>query len=590
MKTLLLVVLLVLPWLGMAQGVPLEVTRVQPQRAEVRVDTLFTDFGQDAYGTLELTFRMPPPAGEYTVRLGEKLSADGTIDRKPPGSVNYREIELVPRDGKRVYKLKIPGKPAHQNPAAVKMPLQIGEVTPFRYAEVEGPSGALTDVRVVHLAVHAPFNEATSDFESSDPTLNAVWKLCKHTMEATTAFGIYIDGERERTPYEADTYINLLSHYACDLDPRVAHATFGHLLDHPTWPTEWGLQMPTIAEADYEATGDIVLAKQNYDTLKSRLLARKTRADGLLVASAIVDWPASERDGYNGGAVDPLEKRQIGPMVNTVANAFYFRALESMSRLAAALGKQADATVFSQKADHVYAAFNSVFFDSARCIYIDGEGSPHASLHANMFPLASGLVPKDREKTVADFVESRGMACSVYGAQYLLEALYQSGRADAALALLTSHSMRSWWHMLELGSTLTLEAWDPMVKPNLTWNHAWGSAPANIIARYVLGVRPLAPGYSRTLIAPHPGNLVWMRGKVPTPRGPIEVGWQGAADRLDVEIPLGITATIELPPQMPAGLITVNGKPVKPTSEQGHLKIESLPSGRYTIVVARKGD
>jgi len=577
----LLFLLVIVPWLH-AQEV---ITSVQPRHQEVRGDVLFDDFGQDAYGTLEMTFPVPPPAGKYIVRLGEKLSANGTIDRKPPGSVNYREIELVPRDGKRVYKLEIPGKPAHRNPAAVKMPPQIGEVTPFRYAEVEGPSGALTGASIIQLAAHAPFNETASEFQSSDSTLNAVWNLCKQTMKATTAFGIYIDGERERTPYEADTYINLLSHYACDLDSRVARATFVHLLDHPTWPTEWGLQMPMIAEADYEATGDPALAAENYETLESRLLARKTQAEGLLVASAIVDWPASERDGYNGGIVDPHQKKQVGPMVNTVANAFYFRALQSMARLASALGKQSDAAMFSQKADNVRAAFNAVFFDPARGIYTDGEGSVHASLHANMFPLAFGLVPPDREKSVADFVQSRGMACSVYGAQYLLEALYRAGRADAALALLTSHSMRSWWHMLDLGSTLTLEAWDVSVKPNLTWNHAWGAAPANIIARYVLGVRPLAPGYTRALIAPQPGSLEWMRGKVPTPHGPIEVGWKCGERRLDIQIPPGVTATVELPPGMAAGdIVKLNGKSIKPALEQGHLMIENLPPGSYAIV------
>jgi hypothetical protein len=105
---------------------------------------------------------------------------------------------------------------------------------------------------------------------------------------ATTAFGIYIDGERERVAYEGDSYINLLSHYACDLDPSVARHTFEHLLKYPTWPTEWSLTMPMIAEADYEATGDPVLAARQYETLKGKLMMNKAREDGLIRASAIV--------------------------------------------------------------------------------------------------------------------------------------------------------------------------------------------------------------------------------------------------------------------------------------------------------------
>ena len=88
---------------------------------------------------------------------------------------------------------------------------------------------------------------------------------------------------------------------------------------------------------------------------------------------------------------------------------------------------------------------------------------------------------------------------------------------------MNARTKRSWWHMIELGSTMTLEAWDADFKKNLTWNHAWGSAPANILARFVLGVRPLAPGYAEMLIAPQLGTLKWVRGQVPTALGPVTV-------------------------------------------------------------------
>ena len=60
--------------------------------------------------------------------------------------------------------------------------------------------------------------------------------------------------------------------------------------------------------------------------------------------------------------------------------------------------------------------------------------------------------------------------------------------------------------MIELGSTMTLEAWDVKYKGNLTWNHAWGAAPANIVPRFLMGVRPLTPGYERILVQPQPAR------------------------------------------------------------------------------------
>ena len=302
--------------------------------------------------------------------------------------------------------------------------------------------------------------------------------MCKYTAKGTSFLGVYIDGERERIPYEADAYISQLGHYSMDREYALARHTIEYLLEHPTWPTEWSYHLIMAVEADYQYTGNTDLISRHYEALKKKLLLDKAGADGLLHAGAIVDWPAAERDGFGDGKADPKDKRQTGPEVNTVANAFFAHGLRLMATMAAAIDRKQDAADFRAKAELVTRAMNAKLFDPARGIYIDGEGTAHASMHANLFPLAFGLVPEDRKSKVAQFVKSRGMAGSVYAAQYLLEALYEAGEADAALDLMTSHSDRSWQHMIDLGSTMTLEAWDVKYKMNLTWNHAWGARRA----------------------------------------------------------------------------------------------------------------
>jgi hypothetical protein len=74
------------------EPVRLRVSEVAPVRFEKRGDVLFADFGKDAYGNLRIEFSSAPPVGTVKVRVGEKLAEDGTVDRNPPGSVNYREI------------------------------------------------------------------------------------------------------------------------------------------------------------------------------------------------------------------------------------------------------------------------------------------------------------------------------------------------------------------------------------------------------------------------------------------------------------------------------------------------------------------
>jgi hypothetical protein len=192
--------------------------------------------------------------------------------------------------------------------------------------------------------------------------------------------------------------------------------------------------------------------------------------------------------------------------------------------------------------------FQEKLFDPARKLYRDGAGTDHISLHANLFPLAFGLVPVEERAHVASWLGERGMACSVYAAQYLLEGLFENDADSTALGLMAAPTDRSWRHFVESGATITWEAWDARYKPNLDWTHAWGAAPANLLPRFVLGAQPLSPGWSRVLIRPHTGTLAFAAGKIPTPRGPVTVNWKrGPGFTLTYRLPPGTVCHLEVP-------------------------------------------
>ncbi|MDX1683100.1 MAG: alpha-L-rhamnosidase C-terminal domain-containing protein, partial [Phycisphaeraceae bacterium] len=467
-------------------------------------------------------------------------------------------------------RVTIPTDPRHENPSAIPMPEAIGEVTPFRYAEIE-PAGDLNPDAFRQITVHYPFDDNAASFESSSDVLNAVWELCHYTIKATTFCGVYVDGDRERIPYEGDAYINQLGHYTCDREYQLARYTHEYLLQRPTWPTEWHLHSVMMAWADYLYSGEAQSLAAFYDTLALKTLADLARPDGLISTESdhcdeaferklglhreghaacdglrdLVDWPPGS---FTDGGTGERDDHKMQP-INTVVNAFHIHTLRLMANIADALGRDADREQWSVRAEKAEISLNEKLFDQGRGIYIDGEGSDHASLHSNMFPLAFGLVPRDRQASVIGFVRSRGMACSVYGAQHLLDGLYRHRQADHGLALMTATHDHSWWHMREVGSTMTLEAWDHRYKNNLDWSHAWGAAPANILPRWVLGVRPLAPGFTRLLIDPQPAGLAHVAGVTPTPLGPVKVAVESSAtDRrqLTVTVPDGATATVNL--------------------------------------------
>jgi len=561
--------------------------RVAPKEiVEISPGHYFIDFGRAAFAGLELEIANAKPGQKLVVHLGERLSAPRTVHRKPGGSVRYHTATLELKEGKQVIKVPLTGKDGRL------MSKEIGPVMPFRYVEIEN-APLLTAGNVRQIAAHYPFDDGAGQFACSDARINAVWDLCKYTMKATSFGGVFVDGDRERTPYEADAYINQLGWYYCSGDATLARHSHEYLIQHPTWPTEWILFSVLMAWEDYRFSGDTRSAELFYDDLKAKTLLALARPDGLISTVTppipkavgesihiksirdIVDWPLAERDG-----------NEMKP-VNTVVNAFHCLALQRMSLISEALGKSADAASFRAAASKTLASLNTKLVDPATGLYVDGEGSSHTSLHANMFPLAFGLVPPDRVAKVTAFVKSKNMACSVYGAQFLMDALFDNGEAAHALALMTADNDRSWTHMIErVGTTIALEAWDTKYKPNQDWNHAWGAAPANILPRKVLGVEPLQPGYSRILIRPHLGNLAWAEGRVPTQHGPVALRFDADQQsfRAMVEIPPGTTARLELPAKAGAKA-TLDGQATNTAQEHGRLVLDRVSPGRHTMII-----
>jgi hypothetical protein len=563
---------------------PVEQTLVPPVKVTtLAADHAFVDFGRHAFGWLELELDAKA-AATVTVRLGERATGSKVELNAGGSSIRSASVQLGLQPGLRKYRVQTPKDDRNTSGEAIRLPAELGVVMPFRYVEVVGSPVPIEAGMLRQVAVHYPYEEAASAFGSSDEKLNQVWGISKYSMVAPTFAGVYIDGDRERIPYEGDAYIQQLGHYSVDREFALARYSHEYLLEHPTWPTEWKQHSVLMAWADWMYTGDTEALAHAYDTLvREKTLESHAGSDGLLNSASLqcpphtpdcdlVDWPEGERDGH------------VLRDVNTVVNAFFVRNLQQMADIAGALGKQSEAERYDAMAAKALAAFNQKLFDAATGRYIDGIGTTHSSLHSNMMPLAFGLVPAERRGQVVEFVKSRGMACSVYGAQYLLEALYRAGEAPAALQLMTSESDRGWLHMIGLGATITLEAWDTKYKPNLDWNHAWGGAPANILPRYVLGVTPLTPGFGVAQIRPQPGSLTQVEGTVPTIRGPIKVAWKhqpGEGPVLAVSLPGNTQADVALPQELAACTPLLDGTPAQLTVEDGASWVKAVTAGNH---------
>jgi hypothetical protein len=140
-----------------------------------------------------------------------------------------------------------------------------------------------------------------------------------------------------------------------------------------------------------------------------------------------------------------------------------------------------------------------------------------------------------------------------------------------------------------VGSTITLEAWDPSLKPNLDWNHAWGAAPANLIPRFLMGIEPLEPGFKRFRVQPQLAQLTAAEVKTPTPRGPIQLSirqpdmgpWQA-----EITVPAGTTAEFHLPTS-DLKQATLSSSTLKQIGEAHGRAVVELTAGTHRLQVAR---
>ncbi|GAB1452148.1 hypothetical protein MASR2M47_22040 [Draconibacterium sp.] len=579
-----------------------------PQRVIAGDSMLFYDFGKSAfaYPKLNITWNNEAlDSLEVRINLGEKVIGNN-IDKKPGGGIISEQYTLTLKNGTHDYILKIP-RFVSNYPHSQKLPENMPEVIPFRYCEIILGTEKFVVNKIEQQGLFYDHDNDASDFTSSNEKLNAIYDLCKYSTFANTFNGDFANSQRERMMYEADCYIQQMCYYALDREYAIQRYSTENLFYHAAWPTEWIMHSVFMAYADYLYTGNTELIKRNYDVLKAKTLLGLTTENGLISTLTglqtkeflnsiyftgdtifdIVDWPHGKlgREGQglgDGGETDNFEFKTY----NSVVNAFHYRCLVLMAAMAKATGKVEDAGFFESRAKNFKKIFND-YFINADGLYIDGLGSEHSSVHANLFPLAFGLVPEKNTAKVAEFIKSKGMATGVYGANYLMEALYIAGEGNYALELLTSETDRSWMNMINVGSTMTTEAWALKYMPDFYgWSHAWSASPAHIIPRKLMGIEPLEPGFGKISIKPQPANLEFAKVKMPTIRGDVLVAFdqqQGKYFNLNIEIPGNTTAKVYIPLISEKYELMMDGIKMKPKRDEKYCIFDNVEPGKHSF-------
>jgi len=156
---------------------------------------------------------------------------------------------------------------------------------------------------------------------------------------------------------------------------------------------------------------------------------------------------------------------------------------------------------------------------------------------------------------------------------YELEALCVVGEKDFVMKEMKQY----WGAMLREGATTFWEEYNPNKSgaEHLTMYgreygkslcHSWGASPIYLLGKYFLGVKPTSPGYATYDIEPYLAGQDWMEGKIPTPKGEIDV--YVSKNKIKVHSPIG------------EGILRIQSK-TTPKSNQG--KFVKVDNTTYTL-------
>jgi hypothetical protein len=148
------------------------------------------------------------------------------------------------------------------------------------------------------------------------------------------------------------------------------------------------------------------------------------------------------------------------------------------------------------------------------------------------------------------------MGHTIHPFNHTMELVARFQMGDSAGALDLMH--RLWDQMIDPnGPYYTGTFWefllqDGRISPGFTsLAHGFAAAPTRHLSEYVLGIRPIEPGYRIWQIQPYPTGLAWARGHVPTAYGSLGVDWtmDTANERFTIEVkaPAGTTGSVGVP-------------------------------------------
>ncbi len=278
------------------------------------------------------------------------------------------------------------------------------------------------------------------------------------------------------------------------------------------------------------------------DEILDKALARRDAASGLYY---------SLDSKSNQGVWNFYEWRgdlyQVDTFPQCPYNVYLCEALRSAAAMHSLKGHRERAGMLEEKAAEIGRLVEEKFYDRGMGAYRTADNGKENDFYelVQMIMLYNRLVPAEKVPGVIDAVYAQKFWKLTYSSlYYMVNAMMAAG--PEARAYLDNYLMAEFSAPVLAGATSLWETefgcHDFGEAGSLC--HAWSSVMPYYCGSYLLGVKPLEPGFRTFELKIYPGHLTHASGSVPTPHGEIKVSWRLNADRqleIRVEAPAGLT-------------------------------------------------
>lgn len=523
---------------------PIRITGTLPAKSVRKIGEgqYIVDFGENISGWVKLQVH-GERGSEIRIRYGEELDSQGHLD------VSCINLYVLSGEFQTdTYILKGKGTEIWHPRFTYHG---------FRYVEITSPYVEMTEDMLTACIVHTDFHN-TGTFECSNVLLNSIQTMsrksllynfhsiptdCPHREKNGWTGDMLLSAEQML--YNFDGAANLWKWLGDFKDAQRASGQLPGIIPTPGWGYHWGSgpawdsAIIIIPWNMYLYHGDEAILEYMYENMKRYMDFMESMSEGYILSFGLGDWCPPQY--VNGLPQCPVE---------VTDTAYFYSNARIMKKVSGILGKAEEEKYYNTLADEIQTTFIAKFINiSTGEVSTPCQTSQACALYHGLAEGALG--EKVFAKLVSCVMEKECFIdCGILGTKYILNVLSQFGRTDLAYRMVTKTECPSWGYWIEQGATTLWETWGQT--PTTSKNHHMFSCISEWFYKYLAGIQydELQPGFKHIVICPQVvSDLHFVRAEYETRYGKVrsEWKWEKGTFRLEVEIPMGCTATVHLP-------------------------------------------